>query len=420
MIENVRITTLDNGMRVITDTMTSVETVSVGIWVEVGTRHEKAEVNGISHFLEHMAFKGTKRRSAQCIAEEIEAVGGHLNAYTSREHTAYYAKVLKEDLELAIDIIGDILQHSALDPEELARERAVILQEIHQSHDTPDDVVFDHFQSTAYPSQPIGRPVLGSVELVRDMPRGTIVDYMQGYYNGGRMILSAAGAVDHDALVALAEKTFSGLGRGEILGDEPARYTGGDYREARDLEQAHLIFGFQGVAYEDPDFYSASILSTILGGGMSSRLFQEAREKRGLVYNIYTFLSCYTDGGLMGIYAGAGDGAARELIPLICDEIGKIRDDVLESEVARARAQLKASVLMSLESSSSRCEQRARQIMVFDRALEIDEVVEKIEAVDVACVHETARRIFTTRPTFTALGPLDGVDGFADIVRRLA
>ncbi len=414
-----RVSTLGSGLRVVSDPMDTVETVSVGVWVAVGTRYERPEVNGVSHLLEHMVFKGTERRSAVAIAEEIEAVGGYLNAYTAREHTAYYAKILKEDLALGMDIIADIVQYAVLAPDELARERAVILQEINQAHDTPDDVVFDHFQEAAFPGQSLGRPVLGSTDSVRDMGRDTIIDYMRAHYSAPRMVVAAAGRVDHEALVALAETGFEGLPDGDEAPRHAARYVGGEVREDRDLEQVHVVLGFQGVSHKDPDFYAVSVLSTLLGGGMSSRLFQEVREKRGLVYSIYTFLSCYTDTGLFGIYAGTGEKETEELIPLICDEIAKVCDDVTEEEVARARAQLKAGILMSLESTSSRCEQLARQMMVFGRPLSVAEIVDKIEAVDVDAVKRVARRITAGKPTFAALGPLGRMESYDRVAERL-
>ncbi len=417
---SVRVSTLANGLRVATDTMKTVETVSVGVWVEAGARHERAEINGVSHILEHMAFKGTKRRSAQDIAEEIEAVGGHINAYTSRENTAYYAKVLKEDLALAVDVIADIVQNPVLDAQELARERAVIIQEINQSHDTPDDAVFDNFQETAFPDQALGRPVLGVEERVRDIGRDTILAYLHGHYGAPSMVLAAAGQVDHERLVGLAESALAGALAEKGARPDPARYEGGDHREDRDLEQLHVVLGFEGLTHKDEDFYAASVLSTILGGGMSSRLFQEVREKRGLVYSIYTFLSPYTNSGLFGVYAGTGAPEIGEVIPLICDEIQKIRGDVSDQEMSRARAQLKSSILMSLESTSSRCEQLARQLIVFGRPLSVDEIIAKVEAVDADAVKRVAKRLTGGRPTVTGLGPIGGLEDFDRVAERLA
>src|SRR5271163_2340131 len=238
-----QLSTLANGLRVATDQIDTVDTVSLGIWVDGGTRHEPADLNGVAHFLKHMAFKGTERRSALAIAEEIEAVGGHLNAHTSRESTAYYAKVLKEDVPLALDILADILQHSTFETEELERERTVILQEIGQANDTPDDIIFDHFQECAYPDQAIGRPVLGRPEIIRRLGRDAVIAYLSGHYGAARMVLAAAGNLEHDRLADLAGELLAGLPAERAAIAEPARYTGGDRREARDLEQLHLVLG---------------------------------------------------------------------------------------------------------------------------------------------------------------------------------
>ncbi len=415
----IRTTTLDNGLRVVSDPMSTVESVSLGIWVGVGTRYEKPEMNGVSHLLEHMAFKGTRRRTATAIAEEIEAVGGHINAYTTCENTAYYVRVLKEDVRLGVDLIADILQNSTMEKDELERERTVILQEIHQANDTPDDVVFDNFQAAAYPDQPLGRQVLGDAGIVGSMDRETIIGYMNDHYNASTMVLAAAGRIDHDELVSLANDMFSELPEGEQATREAANYTGGQSVVERELEQAHLLLGFKGVSYQDPDFYASAVLSTLFGGGMSSRLFQEIREKRGLVYSIYSFVSSYSDGGMFGIYAGTGENETAELIPLVCDEIKKMTDNVGADELTRARAQIKASILMALESSSSRCEQLARQMMVFGRPMPTQEIVANIEAVDADAILHTARRIFDSSLTVTALGPVSKLESFESIQKRL-
>ena len=410
----VQLTTLNNGFRIVSHEMPSVESASVGVWVGAGTRNEPAEVNGVAHLLEHMAFKGTERRSAVDIAEEIETVGGHLNAYTSRESTVYYAKILKDDVPLALDILADILQNATFDDEELKRERAVVLQEIGQAHDTPDDLIFDNFQSTAYPDQPLGRPVLGSADVVRGMTRETIMEYMRQAYASDRMVLAAAGRVDHDALVKFAEQRFGGLQPNGSLISEPAQYGGGEQRVDRDLEQLHLVLGFPGVSYGDDEFYAATILSTLFGGGMSSRLFQEIREKRGLVYSIYSFASYYSDGGLFGIYAGTGDAEAESLMRSVCEEIVRLPDTIREEEVIRARNQLKAGTLMSLESTGSRCDQLGQQTLAFGAPVPLDEQVLRIEAVDAESVARLALQTFSGRPTIAAIGPskqLPGLDG---------
>ena len=415
----VRLSTLANGFRVVTHAMPSVESVSVGVWVGVGTRHEGAAVSGVAHLLEHMAFKGTERRSATDIAGEIENVGGHLNAYTSRESTVYYARVLKEDVGLAVDILGDILKNATFDDDELTRERAVVLQEIGQAHDTPDDLVFDRFQLTAFPDQPLGRPVLGDIDVVRSMPRQSIIDYMQDHYASDRMVLAAAGRIDHDELVALAEREFGGLKSNGALSPEPARYRGGDSREQRDLEQLHMVMGFPGISYGDEDFYAASIMSTIFGGGMSSRLFQEIREKRGLVYSIYCFSSYYADGGLFGIYAGTGAAESEELARVLCAEIQRLPGSVLDNEIVRARNQLKAGTLMSLESTGGRCEQLGQQTLIFGAPIPLEEQVRRIEAVDGAAVARVAQRIFSGPLSVATVGPSGQLPHFDELAKFL-
>ncbi len=419
-MSEIRVDHLANGLRVASDPVDTVQTVSVGVWIEAGARDEDAASCGVSHLLEHMVFKGTERRDARAIAEEIEAVGGHLNAHTSREYTAYYAKVLKDDLALAVDVIADIIQRPVLDPLELDRERTVIVQEIMQVLDTPDDVIFDRFQETAFPHQAMGRSVLGTPELIRGMPRDALVAYLDRHYRASRMVLSAVGNVCHETLVDLAEAAFKGLPGGDHPLREPARYVGGDWRDDRRLEQIHVILGFEGVAFGDPDFYAVSVLSTLLGGGMSSRLFQEVRERRGLVYSIYTFPASFIDSGLFGIYAGTGPDEIEEVVPLVCNEVQKVERDATEAEVSRARAQLKASILMSLESTSARCEQLARQLIVFGRPLPVEEIVRNIEAVDVAAVSAVARRLTVAPPTLTALGPIGRMHAYDRLAERFS
>ncbi len=416
----IRVTTLPSGLTVVTERMDRVETVSFGAYIASGTRHETADENGASHFLEHMAFKGTERRSAAAIAEEIEAVGGHINAYTAREQTAYYVKLLKEDLALGADIIGDILTHSVFDPDELERERGVILQEIGQANDTPDDIVFDHFQETAYPDQPMGRPVLGTEAGIKTMRRDTLRGFMRRHYTAGNTVIGAAGNLQHDEVVALAEKHFAGLPTTQHPKAVDGLYGGGEFREDRDLDQVHIVLGFPAVSYADPDYYPSMLLSTLLGGGMSSRLFQEIREKRGLVYSIYSFTAPAMDGGLFGIYAGTGESEAAELMPVALDELRKVQNHVTEAELARARAQVKASLLMSLESTGSRCEQLTRQIQVFGRIIPTAETVSRIEAVTTADILRAANRIFRGAPTLAAMGPAGRVPNIAAIADRLA
>lgn len=420
MTDAVQVTRLPSGLLVATETMERVETVSFGAYVATGTRSETAAENGASHFLEHMAFKGTTRRSAAGIAEEVENVGGQINAYTAREQTAYYVKLLKEDLALGADIIGDILTHSTFAPDELERERGVILQEIGQANDTPDDIIFDRFQEIAYPDQPMGRPVLGTEAGIAAMGRDVLTGYMQRHYAAGNIVVAATGALTHEAVVDLARQHFADLPSampGRVL---PGAYRGGEFREARELDQVHIVLGFPSVAYDDPDYYPVLLLSTLLGGGMSSRLFQEIREKRGLVYSIYSFAAPFMDGGLFGIYAGTGEAEAEELVPVTLEELRKVQKGVSEAELHRARAQVKASLLMSLESTGSRCEQLARQIQVFGRPVPTAETVAKLNAVTVESVRRAAMRVFRAAPTLAAMGPADKVPHLPAIAEKLA
>ncbi len=420
MSDAVRVTRLPNGLTVVSETMPRVETVSFGAYVAAGTRDEAAEENGVSHFLEHMAFKGTEKRDAAAIAREIENVGGHLNAYTAREQTAYYCKVLKEDLPLAADIIGDILTHSTFAPEELERERGVILQEIGQANDTPDDIIFDHFQATAFPRQPMGRPTLGTEEVIRAMPREALTNYMRSHYGPERMVVAAAGAVDHDRLLDLVQRHFEDLPQVAPPPPEAARYNGGEYREERDLDQVHIVLGFPSAAYGSPLHYPSMLLSTLLGGGMSSRLFQEIREKRGLVYSIYSFASPFQDGGLFAIYAGTGEDQAAELVPVTLEELRRVQTDITPEELDRAKAQLRASLLMSLESTGSRCEQLARQLQVHGRIIPVEETKARIAGVTIEQVQGAAARAFRAKPTLTALGPAGKVPALPAIAEKLA
>ncbi|HUN43015.1 MAG TPA: pitrilysin family protein [Acetobacteraceae bacterium] len=420
MTDAIQLTRLPSGLTVVTERMDRVETVSFGAYVAAGSRNETAEENGVSHFLEHMAFKGTERRTAAQIAEEIEAVGGHINAYTAREQTAYYVKVLKEDTELGADIIGDILTHSTFEPEELERERGVILQEIGQANDTPDDIIFDFFQEAAYPSQPLGRSVLGTEKGIKGMPRGMLTAYMKRHYAASNVVVSAAGNLQHEQIVELARQHFADLPAHTAPKMVAGRYRGGEFREDRDLDQVHIVLGFPSIGYGDPDYYPTLLLSTLLGGGMSSRLFQEVREKRGLVYSIYSFSAPYMDGGLFGIYAGTGESEAEELMPVTLEELRKVQDAVTEPELGRARAQVKASLLMSLESTGSRTEQLARQLQVFGRVVPTSETVAKLNAVTTEDVRRAAGRQFRAKPTLAALGPAGRVPKLAAIAEKLA
>jgi predicted Zn-dependent peptidase len=409
----VETTVLQNGLRVVTETMPHLETASLGVWVDVGARFETPATNGASHFLEHMAFKGTHSRSARRIVEEIEEVGGHLNAYTSRENTAYFAQVLKDDVPRALDVLADILQNSVFDVDELERERTVILQEIGQAFDTPDDLVFDYLQEAAYPDQPLGRSVLGTAKQISGFDRQVLITYMADHYRAPRMVIAAAGKVDHRTIVEQVEGLFADLDPGPNGGCPPARYQGGDKRQQKSLEQAHVLLGFQGVSYGDPDYYAAHVASMVFGGGMSSRLFQEVREKQGLAYSIYCYVSSYQDSGLFGIYAGTAGETVSQLVSVVADEAAKLRDHAEEDEVARARAQLKAGLLMSMESSPSRCEQLAKQTLIYGRVIPNQELIDAIDSVGTRAVQRVMGRLTGSGGlSLAALGPVEQLENY--------
>jgi len=403
----VRVSSLKQGLRIVTDTMKEVDSVFVGVWVGVGARNESKDINGVAHFLEHMAFKGTTTRSAKNIAEEIEKVGGFVNACTSRETTAYHIKVLKEDVSLAVEILADILQNSIFDKVELERERGVILQEIGRSCDTPDDVIFDYFQHQAFPSQPMGRPILGSTNLIKNIPRQKIVDYMSSNYVAPRIIISAAGNIEHKYFFDLASKAFSRFPKHNVKNPEPANYSGGTFIKKKDLEQIHLVYGFKSAPYGHPLHYPFMVFSSILGGGMSSRLFQEVREKRGLAYSIYSFKSTYKDSGLFGVYSGTGKNKLQELLPVIRDEIVALENDVTEEEITRSKAQIKSGILMSMENNSSRCEKIAQQLLVYGKPISIVDIIDKIESVEKDDIKKIVRFLMEERPTLAIVGSVE-------------
>ncbi len=416
----IQTTTFDNGVRIITDHVPSMESVALGVWVGVGTRNEDLMHNGVAHMVEHMLFKGTDTRSAQDIAAQIENVGGSMNAYTSRELTSYHVHLLKEDAALGLDVIGDMYKNATLPQEEVERERHVILQEIGMCNDTPDDLIFDVYAETAYPDQALGAPILGKSDKIEAMERATLLDYICKFYTGQNTIISAAGAVDHDAIVEQVDTTFRRMPPDSPHCPIGAHYEGGEIRMEKDLEQAHFILGFQGLSRLDEDYYAAQALSTILGGGMSSRLFQEVREKRGLVYSIFSFHSAYQDDGQFGIYAGTGPETLDEIMPVICDEVLKIGADVSEQELDRAKSQLKAGTLMGRESMMTRADQHAKYMLFRDKTFDQDDLIAAIDAIDVKAIKRVADKIFSTKATLAALGPLEKLEAFEKIEQRMA
>jgi predicted Zn-dependent peptidase len=418
---SVEVTRLPSGLVVVTDDMPHLETASLGVWVGTGSRDELPDEHGISHFLEHMAFKGTTRRTARQIAEEIEAVGGDLNAGTSIETTAYYARVLRADVPLALDVLSDILADPAFDPDEVRREQNVIVQEIGAAEDTPDDLVWDRLQEVAFAGQPIGRSILGTRATVRSFDRARLSAYLGRNYRAPDMVIVAAGAVDHPAVLSEVERRFASFAGPAAPVPESARFIGGSRIEQRDLEQVHIALAMHGLPQRDPSLYSLQVFTSILGGGMSSRLFQEVREQRGLCYAIYAFHAPYTDSGMFGLYAGTDAEDAAELMRVVVGEIHDAAEAITEAEVARAKAQMKAGLLMALESSSARAEQLARQIIAWGRPIPLEEIVAKVEAVTVESTRAAGRALIARgRPAIAALGPGPGLEHAATIADRLA
>ncbi|MCE8005859.1 pitrilysin family protein [Aestuariivita sp.] len=413
--------TLPNGFRIVTEHMPSMKSAAIGVWVTAGGRHERIEQNGIAHFLEHMAFKGTTRRSALQIAEAIEDVGGYINAYTSREVTAYYVRVLENDVALALDVISDIVLNPVFDPAEIEIERGVILQEIGQAYDTPDDVIFDWLQEESYRDQPLGRTILGPTDRVRGFSRDDLAGFVGEHYGPGQMILSAAGAVDHDAVVALATRYFGGLDARKGLEAQPASFVGGEARHTKDLEQAHFALAFESPGYRDDAIYTAQIYSSALGGGMSSRLFQEIRERRGLCYTIFAQTGAYADTGTTTIYAGTSGDQIAELAHITIDEMKRAADTMSPEEVARARAQMKAGMLMGLESPSNRAERLARLVQIWGEVPSLDDTIARIDAVTTGDVRDFAARMATDAAAALALyGPVADAPSLDALCQRRA
>ncbi|MFA9230989.1 MAG: M16 family metallopeptidase [Microgenomates group bacterium] len=415
-----RLTTLPNGFRIVTEHMPGLKSASAGVWVMAGGRHERAEQNGIAHFLEHMAFKGTKRRTSLQIAEEIEDVGGYINAYTSREMTAYYARVLENDVGLALDVIGDIVLNPAFDKKEIEVERHVILQEIGQALDTPDDIIFDWLQEVSYPDQSFGRTILGPEERVSSFTRADLKGFVAEHYGPAQMILAAAGAVDHDAIVKQAEDIFGAMRSQGQKQFQAASFRGTERREVKDLEQVHFAMAFDAPGYRHPDVYTAQIYSMAMGGGMSSRLFQKIREERGLCYSIFAQSGAYEDAGQITLYAGTSAAEIADLTSLTIDELKRASDDMSEAEVARARTQIKAGMLMGLESPSSRAERIARLLAIYGRIPELDEAVARIDAVTVADVRRYAGEVCGAGSAMALYGPVDRAPSLEAIRERLA
>ena len=419
-MSDTNITTLPNGLRIVTRLMPGLHSATIGLWVNAGGRDERAEQNGIAHFLEHMAFKGTARRTALQIAEEIEDVGGYINAYTSRDTTAYYARVLSADTALALDVISDIVLNPSFDQREIEVERGVILQEIGQSLDTPDDIIFDWLQEAAYPDQAMGRTILGPAERVSNFGRADLSGFVAEHYGAGQLILAAAGAVDHDSIVRQAEQLFGHLPASARRPRDGARWQGAETRRLKDLEQAHFTLAFEGPGYLSPEYHAAQIWTTAMGGGMSSRLFQKIREERGLCYTIFAQSGFHDDTGMMTVYAGTAAEDIEELANLTVDELKRSVDSLSDAEIARAKAQLKAGTLMGLESSSGQAERIARSLAIWGRIPEPAETAQRLDAVTREDLRNYAASLIARRPAMALYGPVDRAPSLEALIERLA
>ncbi len=414
-----KVTTLKNGLRIVTHNMPMVESVTFGVWNNVGSRDETEDINGTAHFLEHMAFKGTKSKNALEIMEKVESVGGYINAYTSEEITAYWVKMLSENLDVGIEIISDILQNSIFEAKELERERGVILQEIGMYLDDPSQMVGDYWQGTAFPKQPIGRSILGKKEIIKNIKREKIISFMSDNYNPKKMIVSAAGKIDHDDLVNKIDKLMKNLPDGKLFERVEASYVGGEYREEKKLEQIHLVLGFKGLDYHDEDFQTLQVYSAIMGGGGSSRLFQEIREKRGLVYSIYAGMDSFNDNGTFQVVAGTGEQQIKELLPVLCEELIKIPNNLSEEEIEKSKMQLKASTLMSIETNRVNAMVSAYQLLRYNKIIEINERIEKINNVSKESIKKIAKKILLSKPTIASIGPISNLEKIENIQSRL-
>ncbi|GJD54608.1 M16 family metallopeptidase [Methylobacterium dankookense] len=416
---SLRVTRLDNGLTVATEAMPGVATATLGVWVGAGSRHERAEESGLSHLIEHMAFKGTRTRSARAIAEDIENVGGEINAATSAEGTSYTARVLGEDVGVALDVIGDILSDSVFDAGELAREKGVILQEYAAVEDTPDDVVYDAFIESAFPGQPIGRPILGRPETIKSFDEPAIRAYLAREYTADRFVVAAAGAVEHEAIVAAAGRHFGAMPAATAPEAVPGVYGGGERRMPRKLEQANLVLGLPGLSFRDDGYYALHMFAQVLGGGLTSRLWQEVRETRGLAYEIQAFHWPFSDCGLFGIGAGTSGGDLAELTDVTLDALVRATRDIAPEEIARAKAQLKLSLLGALETPGGRIERNARQILAWGRVIPAADVIAKVDAVTVEAVRAAGARLLAGAPTLAAIGPIGKLQPLDRIAGRL-
>jgi predicted Zn-dependent peptidase len=402
---------LDNGLRLLTEQIPHVRSVSIGVWLTRGSRHEPAALGGIAHFVEHMLFKGTTSRSAESIAQDIDSIGGQLDAFTAKEYAGYYIKVLDENLPLAVDILSDIVLNPAFAADDIEREKKVVLEEIKMVEDTPDDLVHEIFTQTFWQDHPLGRPILGMPETVESLGRESLRGYFEQAYTANNMIIAAAGNLQHERVRELIEKAFARIRRsGPVPVDEPPKVAARVTIRSKDLEQSHLCLGTSSFPQNHAERYTSFVMNTLIGGSMSSRLFQNVREKRGLAYAVFSGLSAYRDAGTFTVYAGCAKEAMGEVIDLVVEELRNVKQlPAPEAELRRAKDHLKGSLMLSLENTASRMSHLARQEIYFDRQFSLDETVEGIERVTPEGVRDVARQMFSDGSlAVTALGQLEG------------
>lgn len=400
--------TLENGVRVVTERVPYAQSVALGIWVDTGARDEANENAGISHFIEHLLFKGTERRTAQEIAEALDAVGGQLNAFTDKEYTCYYVKVLPEHTDLALDVLSDMLQNSVFDPEEIDRERDVVVEEIKRHEDTPDELIHDVFLTTLWPGHPLGRSVIGSPEVIERLSREEILAYLNQHYAPGRMVVAAAGNLEHEAVRERVQRYLGGL-TGDPHPRQPVApaVVVGNTCLKRSTEQVHFVLGTRGYNQDEDDRYPLAVIDAAVGGGMSSRLFQEVREKRGLCYAIGSYTASFREAGMFAVYAGASPKNAVTVRELVNEELTKVaREGLGEAELERAKNQLRGAVLLGLDSMSGRMTRLGKSLLYYDRVISPFEVVEKVEAVTPEAVRRVASAIFGGDYAYAAVGPV--------------
>jgi predicted Zn-dependent peptidase len=408
----IRRETLANGLRLVTEAMPHVRSVSIGVWLTRGSRHEPSEHAGIAHFVEHMLFKGTTSRSAEDIAQQVDSIGGQLDAFTSKEYAGYYVKVLDEHLPLATDILTDLVSHPVFAPEDIDREKKVVLEEIKMVEDTPDDLVHELFAETYWNGHPLGRPILGTPESVSALDQPTLQRYFRDAYVAANFVVVAVGNLDHDAVKVLVERAFTGTNaEGSAIVERPPVVSPTVLVRQKELEQSHVCLGTIGLPQNHPDRYAGYALNTVLGGSMSSRLFQNVREKRGLAYAVFSSMSAYQDAGALSIYAGCGNEAVSELIDVVVAEIRRLKHEPLPAdELRRAKDHLKGSLMLNLESTSSRMSHHARQEIYRDRADTLDDMLAAIERVSVGDVQRLASQFFDGDALgATVLGSVNGL-----------